>query len=697
MAMHALSVVEREERIIIATGSTEIHLSRTNGCIMEINDVQTGKALCSVADCPHNARLFRIIAMRHLERGRACDAHVQTGISWHMSSDGVTITYPSLSFEGEPAACSAIVRIVCVDDELRFSMTVENDSADPIHEIQFPMLPGWQNRDGEPAIELTAGAKWKFKVGLLPFFGFPSYGQLYQQISVDYPGSTMYMPWLDFADSEVGLSVINYMERPYLGGVGGINLAGHEKGSLECYWWRHYPLISQGGQWTSPPIGVSVRGGDWHHTADRYYAWFTSVIGVQLAQPRSLRTAIGFQNIILRNFDGTQENAIESLAEHARIGVRYGVRHLSVWDSLSLGNYSIYDPDVDLLDYAPEERETLRTAIKEASNAGATTSALMNFRHINVRSALYERYKSEAALCLDGSEWRENWCVCVRTSALFSRHLGLNCMLLSPRSPLTRQRVDDILNKYLDLGYAALFFDQPFLYNLDYNYMGEEGRPDDASTAWYDIVAHVRARLQAANPEAYTIGEQFDIFSASRAVDLHMEWNFTNGGVEDLARVHYACPHALLSYVIDGTTTAEAHASHAFAAGLLLCIMVDGGEANVGKRAALAEHIAKLATLREQCADRLVYGRFRHTAGLSCENDAGVVAYAYDSAQGPAVVMASGESAGVARIRLNASRYQPSVEQSGMLWLLNGEKRDITGIDYLEYTLAANEVAVWYV
>ncbi len=45
------------------------------------------------------------------------------------------------------------------------------------------------------------------------------------------------------AAGDIGLSLTNYMRRPYLGGIGGINLAGHEKGSIECYWWRHYPLV----------------------------------------------------------------------------------------------------------------------------------------------------------------------------------------------------------------------------------------------------------------------------------------------------------------------------------------------------------------------------------------------------------------------------------------------------------------------
>ncbi|MCF7853150.1 MAG: hypothetical protein K9N51_00005, partial [Candidatus Pacebacteria bacterium] len=514
---------------------------------------------------------------------------------------------------------------------------------------------------------------------------------------VAYPGSTMYMPWLDFSGPEGGLAMINYMGRPYTGGVAGVNQMGYDKGSLECYGWAHYPLIGKAGTWTSPPVGVGIREGSWHTTADRYYDWFRSTIGIEIEQPASLRTGIGFQNIYTREFGAARINDFESIPEHARAGVDNVVRDLSVWDHASMGNYVLYEPDVDLLDYTPGDCEKLRRAIAEAREQGAVVSALVNFRHINVRPELYARYKSEAVLSLDGSEQRENWCGTRSSAAFWSRHLGLNCILLSPRSPATRKRVEMLLEKYLELGYTALFYDQPFLYQLDYNHMGAESRPDDASSAWYDIIQDARSRLREENADAYTIGEQCDIFSASRAIDLHMEWNFTNNGIEDLARVHYACPHALLSYVIDYTTTGEAHASHAFAAGLYLCLAIDGNESNIGARPALAEHVRRLAALRKKCADRTVFGRFRHTEGLMCDNDPGIVAYAYDSDHGPAVVLAAGDEGGTARVRLDASCFRSSAsEGGGCLFLLNGDEKDVGRTDRLDCALSADQVVVWY-
>ena len=324
---------ETSGELIIRSGDIEVRLSRKNGCITGIYDARTGKPLCTVADSPGCERLFRILAMRRGQRGYVCDAHKQTDVKLKERVGGLVIVYDRLIFNGHECACSAVVTIEkSADSELRFSIFVDNRGDNPVYEIQFPMLPGWQNREGEPTVQLTAGAKWQSTVGQLPRFGFAIHGG--RQVSVGYPGSMMYMPWLDFSLSGSGLSMINYMERPYTGGIAGVNLAGHEKGSLECYWWIHYPLIKKGGRWNSPPIGVSLRNGDWHNTADRYYKWFRSNIGVKIQQPEFLRTAIGFQNIYLRDFDGNRVNESNSLPEHARAGLKYGINHLCVWDYL---------------------------------------------------------------------------------------------------------------------------------------------------------------------------------------------------------------------------------------------------------------------------------------------------------------------------------------------------------------------------
>lgn len=681
------------KKIVITHGLTELTLDKKTGSIVKISNARTGIKHCA-AGGDGGGRLFRIVAMMGRDRAKPYDSHVQAKMFATLDNTGITLDFPALECRGQHAGISARVRIECYgEDEIRFTMTIRNDGEEIIHEVQFPMIASWTK---ERPAKMTCGAKAEHPIGALPHYGYPAYAKWHQQFSVDYPGASMYFPWFDISGKGGGLSYINYMEKPYFGGVGGINLAGHEKGSAECFWWKHYPLIKKGRSWSTPPVGVALHDDDWHATADRYYQWFTSVI-TPLQQPDSLRTAIGFQNIMLRSFDGTRINEIESLTEHARAGRKYGIKHLSVWDYLMLGNYTIYEKDLDLFNYTDEEQTRLQKAIAAVKQEGTTISGLVNFRHINVRSTLYDEYKSEAVLCLDGSECRENWCVSSTTSPLFTTRMGLNAILLSPRSPKTRERIRSLLDKYLALGYNALFYDQPFLYQIDYNLRNTDDQPYDGPARLYEIIKEVRELMQANDRKAYLIGEQFDVFSCSLALDLHMEWNFTNRGIDDLARTHYACPHALLSYVIDYTTSGEAQASKAFAAGLYLCITIDGCEANIGKRPALARHIKQLADLRKKCAARTVYAVFRETRGLELKCGHGITACAYDSPEGPAIVIAAGEKGGKARVLIDLNRFQtPPDRIRGKVYTMDGKETNVGNKNNLSYTLKPNEVIVWY-
>lgn len=438
-----------------------------------------------------------MIAKKGRYRCFCSESFMQTDVFWEFEERSVKIIYKDLTFEGEPTSCSAEVLISeAKGDEFLFSLKIVNEAPMQIHKVQFPVLPGFSNKEGESSVKIIAGAKWEWSVGRLPVFGKPAYCKQYQQVSTGYPGADMYFPWADFSEGESGLSLINYMHRPYLGGLAGINLRGHERGNLEAYWWRNYPWIWQGEKWESPQIGIGIHSGDWHHTAAKYYDWFIQNVGVTVSQSEKLRISFGLQNIMLSSFDGRFYNKTESIPEHARVGRKYGIDHLVIWDSLILGMYCFTEPESELLDYGAEELVKMQDSIAIAKEEGTVVSALMNVRHINVNSNLYEEYKEDAVLCMDGTEYRENWLACDGTSEMMTKHLGGNCILLSPRSERTQKRIHRLLDKYLSVGFNALNYDQPFILYPDYNpRFGKDYRPDDASYYCYDLIAQLRKRI----------------------------------------------------------------------------------------------------------------------------------------------------------------------------------------------------------
>ena len=138
----------------------------------------------------------------------------------------------------------------------------------------------------------------------------------------------LFAPWLDVSGPGGGMALINYMVEPQNGALCFENLAGYGAGLNLALGWAHLVRLAPGERWTSPPMGISVHGGDWHRTADRYREWFDAVHPPDLSRPH-LRTGIGFQNVLFRGFDGTP---IRPLVDpRSQIDRRSGVDHLCVW------------------------------------------------------------------------------------------------------------------------------------------------------------------------------------------------------------------------------------------------------------------------------------------------------------------------------------------------------------------------------
>ena len=705
----AFQIGDDRNEVILKNGTGEIVFNKSSGGVVKVTNSK-GKVFCDVSGLANQERLFRIVGLRRRQRGATVDSTSQTGALWNFADKtSVTITYPNLSYESEQNKFSAVVRISNIDDEFVFSMELHNTGDLTAYEIQFPMFPGFKNKTVDNPLKISCGAKTHTQVGTFPKYGFPTYACWHQRFDMDYPHPYCCFPWFDFYDEDGGLTLTNYMTEPLRSGLGGFNFACGEKGSLECYWIKHYPLLKSGETWASPPVGVRFHEGDWHQAADRYYDWFVRQIGVTITQPDTLRRSIGFQNLTLRCFDGTRDNYEDAVLQYIQDGLKYNIKHVAIWDSPTIGTYSLYDSDVDMYEYTAAERKSLKDMIGRAKqlDSDLMISALTNFRHINVRSDLYETYKNHAVLCHDGSEFRECYLTCKGTTHLFAPYLGGNCMVLSPHSPMYGKRVHELLDNYIELGYNTIFYDQPFLHQLDYNFFSSADRPDNTLNQLYNVVTETRERMKAVNKNAYILGEFFEIFGASRTIDFHMEWNFSNQGPQDLARVLYACPHTLLSYCIDYTTADRAQANHAFAAGLLLCVSIDGGEKGLETRPELAEHIRKLAVLRETCKDRTVYGRFRETIGIELTGsttNAGqananhdIVAYVYDSIAGPAVILAAGDTGGSATVAIDRSKFTPAANNGhNMLYHIDGTRTEIAKTDSLSVTLTPYEIVVWY-
>lgn len=642
-----------------------------------------------------DGRLLRVIAPSPEWFSRYADSHEQPPPTISREGGGVCIRYPDLACLGSGLGVSAEARIVPGEapDEIRFSLSLRNDGRAEVNSVFFPWFGGWRGLGGPGKDEMVLGGSESLDPHGLPRAGGASYARSrYRSRFLSYPIQGMYLPWMDLSGPEGGLSLLNCMDRAFNGNMVVENLADYGPGLHLAFAWEHLVVIRPGETWASPPFSLAVHTGDWRETADRYKRWMRANLRPPLTSPKT-RRMIGFQNVFFRGFDGTPIRDFTELGAVAAAGMRYGVRHLCVWDYLTLGNYARHGPQ-DLTDYAEAEQETLRRGLHEVRAGGTDVSALINFRHPNpVRSLTDEAVRGQIKRCYDGTAQTENPSASHNHGSLGIPHLGPESYVYSPFCPEYQERVMRITKEYLALGYNSMFFDQPFEIFPDYGFVDRGHKPETTHAAALDLIARLRRVLHENDPEALMIGEECDPFG-SQWIDLWMSWSLSDlGAVKRASRIRYAIPWTMLSWMVDNEVD---RASAAFALGMPLCLCVHGGEATLDAEPELARHVAALARLRERCARRTALGEFRDTCGIEVDAGEDLLACAYDSPEGPAVVVAAvgRKAAGAVTVDRSAFAGSASREVAGVLCRLDGGEEATSGETH-RFALEKNEVAVW--
>ena len=277
---------------------------------------------------------------------------------------------------------------------------------------------------------------------------------------------------------------------------------------------------------------------------------------------------------------------------------------------------------------------------------------------------------------------------------MWAGHVGPNSYVFSPFSPEHRKRVLRLTRDYLDLGFSSIFWDQPINDPVDYGFLDKGFSPDAVTGEAARLIAAARRLLLARDPQAVIIGENCGIHFTPY-VDQWMSWRIsrpTPALIEYVTRYRYSAPHTILSWVMDREPE---RATLAFAMGMQCCLMVHGAEGTLEDEPRFGEHVAALAALRKATAPRTVMARFRARSGLAVDGDESFMAWAYESDEGPAVIVAAPGRAAKGRVRVDRAAFHvPGQPGAGAIRRLDGGGVTATA-DTQEFALGANQVAVW--
>jgi hypothetical protein len=582
------------------------------------------------------------------------------------------------------------VKVLAQTGEIRFVLRVHNAGDAPVRDIMFPFISGWTGIGGKGQDRMILGAGSSFDPFSLPRNVGTTYALWHQKEKRAYP-LDLYAPWIDLSGPGGGISYILYNTQPKNFYCFMENLAGYQRGPLRLSWGVIFPAVVDPGEtWETPAIGISVHGGDWRATADRYRAWMKSWF-VPPSPKKDLRQAIGYQNVYLRGFEGRPFHSIEQIPALAQAGRKFGVNHLSLWDCAPYCGAVAAQTPPPYFDYSPEERNALAAVLPRVKQEGTTVSAIMNFlsyRPGNPSTMLTMEYTHDEVLKdYIGSARLERFGL---APVLAHRHwIGWNSnYLLTPFAPTLRAWVLKEIREYLQLGFVSLFWDQPFSHFVDYGHRGSGHRPEDTHAAVVSLIREARQVMEQNDPRAYILGQNCEVFS-SQYVDMWMLMPPEN--LEHIARVAYALPHTMLSWVVDHD---PAGATRAFAVGAYLALCTHGMEGTLADEPAFAGHVAKLAALRARCANRTVHARFNWTGGIDARGSEGLLACSYDGAEGPAVIVAAPGCAGKMTVAVERGAFSAPGSQKGTIHYLDGSSQECSG-DCRSFDLKENDVAVW--
>lgn len=635
----------------LANGIIAIDFDPRTGSLVQIEDMRTGMSYLSD---PADGRLFRLFVPDEEEWiDRYGESHQSEPPLMSVAGETLTIVFPDVTMaDGKPSGIKAtvLVNLPAGADEARFSLQLEHSGPHTICEAIFPWIGGWRGYPGKRG-HIRCGSNKPFD----PFT------QLRRNIGWNLLQSTRkavlgfpytHIPVCDITNDEVGLAYNFYpVTRDLSYDFSMIDLNERAGDPHPSFGWVHYPFLKTGGSWTSGTVGLSPHQGDWHFAADKMRAWLDTWWQAPDV-PENLRRSIGFHNAYFREFSGREWRSYSDMPELARFGKEHGLGHFIVWDMSMLGDY-LRAGSAPLFADKPERIEELRKALQEVRDMGVSVSPLFNSRLTNQVVPFWKEHGEKWAIRSKyGIPTVETHPLRRNAASLVVPYFERSGARLCQQHPEFQSWVIDKVQDLLDLGFNAVFLDQPF--SEDHCFGADHGHPVPMAVhgGACDWTERATAMVHAQAKDGYTIGEVPDIWN-TQSLDMWWFWEWTAVCPEVF---RYTLPDSLQSWVIDPYDH-EDQVGQAFAQGFLLNINVHALEGSLLDVPEFASRIAQLAALREKTADFTVLGRFCDLQGMTVETDAAVSAARYDAGDRTGVIIAetSKESSGGGTVKITLS------------------------------------------
>lgn len=667
-----------------------VQIDPGTGGIVKLTDRRNGQEHMHAP----TGRIFRLTGPRERMGGAALDSEFQAGQVVEAGDHRLRLRFEELNahdYRGAPIQVAVDVEVTYwLEDgpELFTSLTIENRSDQPLHQVQFPLVSGWTGYAGPGEDELTTGAGFSAarvdphadnisrEVDWYTILGAQ------ERWEMPYPIRTL-TPWVDLSGGGRGLGVINYLEAPRSGGPMLRDHTGYLKQHIMEVGWYSIVDLRPGTTWTSSRFGIHLHRGDWHDTADRFREWLLTWWKPAIA-PEQFRRSLGFQNVLISDFDGLQYRDFSDLPDIVRTGLEYGIEGLSIWEWTMLGFYH-RDDERGLHDFSPEELDALKQAIAECVAMGAAVSTLTNTRLV-LRTSQWWKDGGEAGAIKNthGESRYEDWSVVSQEAGYWPRGRGPASSVLCARSKVFRDLADEHLDALTEIGFNAMFLDQPGEYSPCYDTTHGHLEPGDTQEAVAQWAIDYRKRFDPASRGGYILGEYPDLFSA-QGIDVFWSWYWKRARTDVVA---YTFPELTHTWVVDRN---KQDALGGFLHGFQLALTTRGLTGDLRDEPDFAAWLKELSVLRKATAEATTLAQYVDDRGLTVDGPVRAKRYLTEGGTSVVVINDSDEEA-TAVVSVAAQAATAAVKATGGSSWVDTKAGSDPG---LKITLAPWSALVW--
>jgi uncharacterized protein DUF6259 len=320
---------------------------------------------------PRLGENFRILIPRAGYEANYFNSRDQRVSHIEIKPDGVECAYDSLRNDRETLPVKVRYRMQSVDQQVHFSIEVENPTDRKLAEVMYGIIGGQKGiGDRLDTKSMVPGGNdnlspvlfTRFRPGF--FGGGGNFGTPYDAVTFSYPGA-MSMGWVDMynlksgmgyyyanQDPDTRLMLLDLELRPFAKG-GEINDNWPSPAELPAgepigmtMGWVNMPYLSN-GTFTSGPVALEAHEGDWHEAAKIYRSWFDRHFTVQ-RPPDWLRRENAWQSIILSNGEDEIAHRFSELPQLAADAKKYGITTFEIlgWNIGGIDRgYPQYQPD----------------------------------------------------------------------------------------------------------------------------------------------------------------------------------------------------------------------------------------------------------------------------------------------------------------------------------------------------------------